>query len=250
MSIAVRTTNLGGCVVKCSAHSTPGAKTSRIESKAGASVSNRRRLCTRYAHSPPKAGRASGRCHERADHAFESERQECGPQQHGGQAGNPHAAGKAARLAHSVNHRRCKSQSERQSDEKSPAIIRQYLCAEQRSPESKRHRQKEIAALPKALAGNKRARRESRGGVALASAGAPSASGNRQSTRKNKRLRNGIKNRATNWAGSPALHSRFHGQHTMPTQIKGRARATSVARNRASLPCRSMIRATSRTGTQ
>ena len=53
----------GGCVgVKCSAHSTPRAETSRIESKAGASVSNRRRLCTRYAHAPPKAarGRASG----------------------------------------------------------------------------------------------------------------------------------------------------------------------------------------------
>jgi hypothetical protein len=134
-------TNLGGCVgVKCSAHSTPGAKTSRIESKAGASVSKRRRLCTRRACSS-ESGQGERRCQEKADHAFESERQECGPQQPGGQAGNPHAAGKAARLAHSVNHRRCKSQSECQSDEKSPAMIRQYLCPEQRRPESKRHRQ-------------------------------------------------------------------------------------------------------------
>lgn len=179
--------------MKCSAHSTPRAETSRIESKAGASVSNRRRLCTRYPHAPPKAarGRASGAAMRRQITPSRASARECGPQQHGGQAGNPHAAGKAARLAHSVNHRRCKSQSERQSDEKSPAIIRQYqTCAPSSAAPnpSGTVKRSEIPALPKALAGNKRARRESRDGVAFASAGAPSASGNRQSTRKNKKV--------------------------------------------------------------
>jgi hypothetical protein len=47
----------------------------------------------REAQCSSESGQGERRCQEEADHAFESERQECGPQQPGGQAGNPHSAG-------------------------------------------------------------------------------------------------------------------------------------------------------------
>ena len=48
---------------------------------------------------------------------------------------------------------------------------------------------------------------------------------------------------------NPALRNRFM-VSTTPTQMNGNDSATIVARNPASLPCKSVIRATSRTGTQ
>jgi hypothetical protein len=81
------------------------------------------------------------------------------------------------------------------------------------------------AALPNALSGMRRARREGGGAPAFIGAG---RAGTRLSKRKKARFRTGAKNSNTRPAGQPASRSRPR-VSTTPTAMKGSASATIVA---------------------
>jgi hypothetical protein len=80
------------------------------------------------------------------------------------------------------------------------------------------------AALPSALSGMIRARRDAGGPLASA---AGRRGGTRLRSRKKARFRTGAKNRSTRPAGSPASRSR-PSVSTTPTAMKGSEMATSV----------------------
>jgi len=83
-----------------------------------AAPSTRKRLQKRQRQS-------DGQGHEKTEHAFESQPQQCCTQKSGGQASHPHATPEAAWLAHPVDQCGRESHGEGKSHEQAPAIVSQ-----------------------------------------------------------------------------------------------------------------------------